>query len=480
MMALIGTVVATAASGFDAWLVGCFAEWLDAAADELRHFHTLQGFAEWLGEFALLFPLGMSVIWLSFGLLYVLRRERGLPWRAPGAEEPSLAVVIPARNEEAGIAASIESLLAQAYPRLRIYVMSDASEDRTVEIARRYESRGVVVHDLRVRHGKAGALQFALDRATEDLFMVLDADTTCGPNAIRAMTQQFVDPRVGGVTGSPHVENLVNPLAKMQAMEYMGIIGLIKRADSFWGGLFTVSGAAACFRAATLRSVGGWSGISVTEDIELSWRMQKAGFELAYEPRATFGIQAPTGVAALHRQRRRWARGMWEVLRLHGELHETRNASLLPMAAQAIASAAWMVITLVSAALWIAQLVFGLDVAPAFEPSTALKLLGIATTLFAFQTTLACLWEGDYRSGAWKVLPYALLFPLYYWLVIVPSFVAGAWSAVTSRPGAGSLWERTARSGGGAQGCETAAGPARSTGVWREGLGHPPVSGRAG
>ena len=438
--------LASLAAGLGDWFSQCAVEWRDAAADELLHFRTLQGFTEWLGEFALLFPLGMSVIWMFFGLLYVMRRERQLPWRDAAAEEPSIAVVIPARNEEAGIAASIESLLAQDYPRMRIYVMSDNSLDATVEIARRYESRGVCVHDLQTRHGKAGALQVALDAVREDLFMVLDADTTCGANAIRALTQQFVDPHVGGVTGSPHVENLDSSLARMQAMEYMGIIGLIKRADSFWGGLFTVSGAAACFRTKTLREVGGWSGVSVTEDIELSWRMQKAGYELAYEPRALFGIPAPTSIGALHRQRRRWAQGMWEVLRLHGELHETRNSSLLPMAAQAIASAGWMAITLASALLWIMQLTTGLDIAPAFEPMTALRLLGIATTLFVLQTVLACLWESDYRPGCWRVVPYAVLFPLYYWCVIVPSFIMGAYAATASAPGRHALWERTARS----------------------------------
>jgi biofilm PGA synthesis N-glycosyltransferase PgaC len=434
-------------------------EWSQAAAEETLHFRSLHGFSEWLGEFALLFPLGMSAIWIAFALLYVLRRERSLPWESPQSpsvppHEPSIAVVIPARNEESGIAASIRSLLAQEYPRLHIHVVSDASEDRTVAIAREFESSGVVVHDLRVRHGKAKALQVALDAIDADLFMVLDADTTCGPHAIRAMVQQFVDPRIGGVTGNPHVENANSHLTRIQAMEYLGIIGLIKRADSFWGGLFTVSGAAACFRTSALRAVGGWSSVSVTEDIELSWRMQKAGYELAYEPRATFGIQAPTSVLALHRQRRRWARGMWEVLRMHGELHETRNASLLPMAAQAIFSAGWMLVTLASAALWIIHLITGWDTAPALEPTTALRLLVIATALFGLQTIFAALWERDYRPVSWTLVPYALLFPLYYWLILVPSFVTGALGALTSNKRRQTHWERTsreARAGSGAQ-----------------------------
>lgn len=429
------------------WLSGAGGEWWRAASDELRHLTSLEQFVIGLGEYALLFPVGMSVIWMAFALLYVLRRERKLPW---SAEAPlSIAIVVPARNEESGIAATIESLLRQDYPRMTIHVVSDASEDDTAAIARQYESRGVIVHELERRHGKAGGLQVALNAVTEDLFMVVDADTVCEPGAIRLMTQQFVDPHVGGVTGNPRVANGDCPLAWMQSMEYLGIIGLIKRADSFWGGLFTVSGAAACFRTSALREVGGWSGVSVTEDIELSWRLQKAGHELVYEPRALFAIQAPTSVSALFRQRRRWAQGMWETLRLHGNLSASRNASLLPMAAQAIASMIWMVVTLATAALWLVQALTGLDVAGPFDPYTAGRLLAFTSALFVAQTSFACLWESDYmrsagqRSG-WRFIPLAVFFPIYYWLIIVPSFVSGIAMALRTT-GKDAMWERTAR-----------------------------------
>jgi biofilm PGA synthesis N-glycosyltransferase PgaC len=432
-----------------AWFQAAFREWLEAAAAELTHLTSLDRFVVGLGEYALLFPVGMSVIWMSFALLFVLRRERRLPWSNDATL--SVAVVVPARNEESGIASTIESLLSQDYPLMRIHVVSDASDDETAAIARTYESRGVIVHELAHRHGKAGGLQVALDAVTEDLFMVVDADTVCEPGAIRTMTQQFVDPYVGGVTGNPRVDHTGCPLTWIQSMEYMGIIGLIKRADSFWGGLFTVSGAAACFRTSALRAVGGWSGVSVTEDIELSWRLQKAGHELAYEPRALFAIQAPTSVGALYRQRKRWARGMWETLRLHGNLSATRNASLLPMAAQAIASVIWMVVTLATAGLWIVRAVTGLDVAGPFDPITAMKLLAFTSMLFVGQTALACLWESDYMRSAgrptgWRFVPLALVFPFYYWLVIVPSFVAGIVGALRATPGGLALWERTARS----------------------------------
>ena len=178
--------------------------------------------------------------------------------------------------------------------------------------------------------------------------MVVDADTIATPGALRFMVQQFVDPSIGAVTGRPHVRNIVSVLTAMQAMEYSVIVSLAKRAESFWGGLCTVSGAAACFRTAALREIGGWSSRTVTEDIEVSWRMQKAGYGIVYEPRAQFQIQAPRTLASLYRQRRRWARGMAEVMRSHWNLLHTRNLALIPILFQVLATAAWFGVILLT------------------------------------------------------------------------------------------------------------------------------------
>ncbi len=241
-------------------------------------------------EYVTLFPAVVALAWIVLGFLFVVRHE----WRLPEDADSGLTVaaVIPAHNEELLIATAIESLLAQDHPGLEIHVVSDGSTDATVEIARRYTDRGVVVHELTVNVGKSGAMQYVLDRLATDLFMIVDADTACRPGAVRAMVSQFADPAVGAVTGHARVANVTNPLTAIQAMEYTVIVGLAKRAEQFWGGLYTVSGAAACFRIEALRAVGGWSVPTATEDIEVSWRLQRAGWRLAYEPRALFGVQA--------------------------------------------------------------------------------------------------------------------------------------------------------------------------------------------
>jgi len=429
-----------------AWVVGLLNLVGGRILDEAHRFATMAGLNEQLHEYAALYPSCICLLWIVFAFLYVFRRE----WRLPLTEDSSLSValVVPAHNEELTIARTIESLLAQDYPNAAIHVVSDGSTDRTAEIARRYDSRGVVVHDLQPNRGKSGALQYALDHVEADLFMVVDADTIAEPNAIRYMVQQMADPRIAGVTGSPRVRNVTNLLTAMQAMEYAVIISLAKRAESFWGGLYTVSGAAACFRTHALRDVGGWSGETATEDIEISWRLQKAGYRLAYEPRALFHIQTPAAVRTLYRQRVRWAQGMLEVLRIHANLLSSRNAAILPIGLQVVATAIWVEVVILSliqgawalafggSETWMAALQ-GLGLGPLWSA------IALTECLFLAQATAACTFDSHYKPGSMKFLPLAIIYPLYFWLLVAPCFVVGCFKGLFSRHSG--RWARSAR-----------------------------------
>lgn len=394
-------------------------------------------------EFVALFPAAVAVSWIVFACAYVVRRE----WRLPmdDAFRPSVVVVVPAHQEELVIGAALEALLRQDHPAMEIHVVSDGSTDRTAQIARGFADRGVVVHELSENGGKSAALQHVLDRTDAELFMVVDADTRCRPDAVRIIVQQFADPRVGAVTGHARIGNVRGPIAAMQAMEYSVIVGMAKRAEQCWGGLYTVSGAAACFRTDALREVGGWSVQTATEDIEVSWRLQRRGWRLAYEPRAVFMIQAPVRLRALFRQRRRWAQGMVEVLRLHWNVAATPNRALLPITAQVVGAALWMAVAIGLLASTAAGALGG-----SFEPAALLGSPADRRTiflwtfgLFAVQAFIATLFDAAHVRGGWRVFPMFALFPVYFWVVIFPSFLAGAARAVVA-PGSG-RWARTER-----------------------------------
>ncbi len=397
-----------------------------------------------MGEFVALFPAVVALCWIVFATVYVVRRE----WRLPHDIDftPSLAIVVPACNEELVIAATIEALLRQGYPGLEIHVVSDGSVDRTAAIARGYVEHGVRVHELAVNVGKSRAVQYVLDRIGTDLFMIVDADTRCRSNAIGMLVQQFADPGVGGATGNVRVGNVESLLTAVQAMEYSVIVGLAKRAEQSWGGLYTVSGAAACFRTTALRAVGGFGVATVTEDIEISWRLQRSGWRLAYDPRALFYIQTPVRLRALLRQRRRWSMGMVEVIRLHWNVAATPVRALIPITAQVVGAATWMLVAtalLVDIAARATASVVGsgqLDLALGSGwPVLFLWTIG----LFGVQALVASVFDGAHVAGGWRVLPLFVLFPVYFWLIVYPSFIAGALRGLVSS--GETMWSRTER-----------------------------------
>jgi cellulose synthase/poly-beta-1,6-N-acetylglucosamine synthase-like glycosyltransferase len=126
-------------------------------------------------------------------------RLRTLPV-AGGGVEPTVAVIIAAHNEEAVIARRIENLLALDYPaeKLQIVVTSDASTDRTEQIAATYPGVEVISNQ---RGGKVAAQDRAVRETTSEIVAFSDANATWSPDALRALVRAFADPDVGYVAG---------------------------------------------------------------------------------------------------------------------------------------------------------------------------------------------------------------------------------------------------------------------------------------
>ena len=95
-----------------------------------------------------------------------------------------------------------------------------------------------------------------------------------------------VRPRVGAVTGNPRVINRNSLLAKLQAIEFTSIVSLQRRGARIWGKLLTMSGVVGAFHRDALYDVNFYSPQMVTEDIDVTWRLQLRYWDIRYEPRA--------------------------------------------------------------------------------------------------------------------------------------------------------------------------------------------------
>lgn len=262
--------------------------------------------------FVFLYPLFMAIFWMIGALLFFLRRERNDGQRPELNAFPRVAILVPCHNEEVVIRDTIRHLHGNHYPNFEIIAIDDGSHDRTPAILQELSAE---IDRLRVvtltrNYGKAMALRAGALASHAEFLMCIDADALLDRDALFWMVRHFLQgPRVGAVTGNPRVVNRASLLARIQIGEFSAIIGMVKRGQRDIGRIFTVSGVVACFRRAAVHEVGYWSPETVTEDIDISWKLQLKHWDVRYEPRALTWILVPETLRHLWRQRLRWAQG---------------------------------------------------------------------------------------------------------------------------------------------------------------------------
>jgi cellulose synthase/poly-beta-1,6-N-acetylglucosamine synthase-like glycosyltransferase/peptidoglycan/xylan/chitin deacetylase (PgdA/CDA1 family)/spore germination protein YaaH len=273
----------------------------------------------------LIFFLGdilMSGRLLIIGALATIDRIRGSSSQNLNpAFQPPVAVLIPAYNEEKVIERTVRSALASNYPKLRVIVIDDGSRDRTLDIARtkfqKEIAAGRVVVLTKPNSGKAEALNFGLERVTEDFYVGIDADTVIAKEAIARLIPHFADPTIGAVAGNAKVGNRVNIWTRWQALEYITSQNFERRALDLLGTVTVVPGALGAWRTELVRQAGGYHVNTVAEDADLTMNILRIGFRVIYEDRALAYTEAPMSARGLMRQRFRWSFGILQAVWKH-------------------------------------------------------------------------------------------------------------------------------------------------------------------
>jgi cellulose synthase/poly-beta-1,6-N-acetylglucosamine synthase-like glycosyltransferase/peptidoglycan/xylan/chitin deacetylase (PgdA/CDA1 family)/spore germination protein YaaH len=233
------------------------------------------------------------------------RKRRSLAW-----SPPSLAVVIPAYNEEKVICGTIRSLLASKLKTFDIIVVDDGSTDGTAAAVREaFGHAGRVQLLAKENGGKADALNHGVAHTDAEIIVIADADTIFEPDALPELTRHFADPRMGAVAGAVKVGNRVNWISRFQALEYVTSQNLDRRALELLGGMTVVPGCIGAWRRSALMETGGFSSQTLAEDADATMRIQRQGWRVIYEPRAVALTEAPQSTRAFLRQRLRWMYG---------------------------------------------------------------------------------------------------------------------------------------------------------------------------
>jgi peptidoglycan-N-acetylglucosamine deacetylase len=261
----------------------------------------------------LLFYLGLvlgtvRLIWVcTFALLHAGREKK----RQTSTWTPSsVAVIVPAYNEEKVICASIRALLASPLQDFEIIVVDDGSIDHTAEIVRRTFAANPRVRCLSQQNaGKCAALNDGLAATLADVVVTLDADTLLDKNALPLLVRHFADPSVAAVAGAASVGNTVNLLTRLQEIEYVTNQNLDRRALELVNGITVVPGCIGAWRRQALFLVGGFHADTLAEDADATIRLERAGWRVLCEPRAIARTEAPEEIRAFIKQRSRWMFG---------------------------------------------------------------------------------------------------------------------------------------------------------------------------
>lgn len=395
-------------------------------------------------------PLLMMLVWVMGGLVFYRMHESG-PLRRAGPPPPAhplcVSILIPCFNEEEYAAETIRACAAQSYPGFEIIAINDGSRDRTAEVldalAREIPSLRVV--HLAQNQGKATALRTGALVANGKVLVCVDGDAILHPDCVAWLVRRFESrPRLGAVTGNPRIRNRSSLLGLLQVGEFSATIGLIKRTQRLYGRVFTVSGVVVAFRASALHDVGWWTDDNLTEDVDVTWKLQRRRWTVHFEPNALCYILMPETLRGLWKQRLRWAAGGAQTfLRYAPDFLRWQGRRMWGVLAEYAVSVLWcyaMVATLLLTALSVAGVMpEGLGPGPAL-----LSIWGMVLSVACLLQFAVSLWidrrHEPSRAETFRPMLWVIWYPAIFWCLSAAATAVGFPRALLRREGRRARW----------------------------------------
>ncbi|WP_151732608.1 poly-beta-1,6-N-acetyl-D-glucosamine synthase [Acinetobacter ursingii] len=381
-------------------------------------------------NFVFYYPLFMSYLWMMGALIFYWKEHKEPPYQQPAELDvyPMVAVLIPCFNEGDNAEETISHALSLDYPNFEVIAINDGSSDNTAEVldrlAERFEKLRVV--HLAQNQGKAVALQAGSLLTQAEFLIGIDGDALLDPHAAKWMIRHFLQDRtVAAVTGNPRIRTRSTLLGRIQVGEFSSIVGMIKRAQRSFGRLFTVSGVITAFRKSAVHEVGYWSPNMLTEDIDITWKLQRAGWDIRFEPNALVWILMPETLNGLWKQRLRWAMGGAQVLVKNLDVFFKPKLNFLwPLMFELCLTLVWSYLMLIMAILWLLHFVVPLGelsgISSPFLPYGSGILLG-ATCLLQF--ALSKWMDSRYEPNLGKNYYWMIWYPFVFWLITITATI---------------------------------------------------------
>jgi cellulose synthase/poly-beta-1,6-N-acetylglucosamine synthase-like glycosyltransferase len=270
--------------------------------------------------------VGLAVFGLHRGYLVWLHlrtRRKPPPSLAAVTTWPTVTVQLPLYNEPGVARRLLLAVAALDYPRraLHVQVLDDSTDETSAIVASTLAMLPADLDVVHLRRGnragyKAGALAHGLAHTDGELIAIFDADFVPPRAFLRQLVPMFVDPKLGMVQARwEHLNPAHSLLTALQRLLLDGHFVIEHGARAATGRFFNFNGTAGIFRRACITDAGGWQHDTLTEDLDLSYRAQLAGWRFAYRPDVACPAELPVRMTDFLSQQHRWAKGAVQTAR---------------------------------------------------------------------------------------------------------------------------------------------------------------------
>jgi cellulose synthase/poly-beta-1,6-N-acetylglucosamine synthase-like glycosyltransferase len=257
-------------------------------------------------------------------LMYIRRRGEKTPLPPLNEPLPQLTVQLPIFNERYVACRLIEAVSKFDYPkdRMEIQVLDDSTDETVQLVSELVSNLAREGWDIRHIHRssrkgfKAGALKNGLQQARGEFIAVFDADFIPHSDILKKLIPYFSDPGIGMVQARwGHINQDYSLLTRVQSLILDSHFIVDQVARNRTGRFFNFNGTAGIWRKQCIEDAGGWHEDTLTEDLDLSYRAQLAGWRFLMVPGVVVPAELPVEVGGFLRQQFRWAKGAIQTLR---------------------------------------------------------------------------------------------------------------------------------------------------------------------
>jgi len=399
-----------------------------------------------------------TLLYFPLALIATFRRRRPPVFESPN---PLVSIIVPAYNEEKVIANCVESILASDYKNIEVMLVDDGSKDNTYTVMKQYQHPPRVTALTKPNGGKASALNLGYSHSKGEILMFVDADGIFTPSTIQEMLALFTSEKVGAVCGNDAPVNLDRPLTQLMCLQTHVGTGFVRRALAQLNCLPIVSGNIGAFRRSVLEKADPAGGVPlrqgiaeaweekstgpfrrgfIGEDLELTWRVHRAGYQVKFAPHAVVLAEVPSTIKSLWKQRVRWARGLLQTVYLHRDMFF--NLKYGPVGLYLPINFFNMVIIPILQLLILALLI--LMAISGYSPITP-NLLGIILWIGLFGVLFTTIFSIA-LDKAWKDLKYVYVIPLWAPYSVMMNLVT-VWAIILELRGTEAQWNKFERTG---------------------------------